>query len=84
VRLGATPAGIAEQGLKVTAKPANWEAWTGLVFPVSGSYVVPGALVPIDVDLERGVASYVEPHLWMHHRLDAVTNQRRSRQARAA
>jgi hypothetical protein len=45
---------------------------------------LPGALVPIDVDLERNVASCVEPHLWMHYRLDAATDAGRSRFGRAA
>jgi hypothetical protein len=39
------------------------------VFPASGRYVVPGALVPIDVDVEARIARYEEPHLWMHYRV---------------
>jgi hypothetical protein len=50
----------------VRATPGDWEQWTGLVFPVTGSYVVPGALAPLEIDLEQHVGMYVEPHLWMH------------------
>ena len=41
----------------------------GLTFPDSGEYIVPGALNPISADVERDEAEYVEPNVWMHHRL---------------
>ena len=81
-RLGATPAGIVARWLTVTATPSDWADWTGLVFPDTGRYVVPGALVPLDIDLERNVGTYVEPHLWMHYRLAAEGD--RSAESRAA
>jgi hypothetical protein len=71
-RLGATPAGVIDRWLTVEATPDDWATWTGLVFPVSGRYVVPGALVPIDIDLDRNLGTYFEPHLWMHYRLEAL------------
>ncbi|HPI33463.1 MAG TPA: transferase, partial [candidate division Zixibacteria bacterium] len=48
---------------------AQWEAWTGLTFPGSGEYVVPGGLAPVRVDRERDRAEYLEPNVWMRHRL---------------
>ena len=45
----------------------DWEAWTGLVFPEDGDYIVPGALVPVRFAGGRGV--YVEPNVWMRHRV---------------
>ena len=42
-----------------------WEDWTGMHFPEDGSYVVPGALVPVEFAGGRGV--YVEPCVWMRH-----------------
>jgi GNAT superfamily N-acetyltransferase len=68
-RLGATAAGIVPSWLNVVAPPADWTRWTGLVFPMSGMYVVAGALVPIEIDLEANTGSYREPHLWMHYRI---------------
>jgi GNAT superfamily N-acetyltransferase len=69
VRLGATPAGVVSRWLSVTASLDEWADWTGLVFPESGAYVIPGGLVPLDVDVEDDTGRYVEPHLWMHYRL---------------
>jgi hypothetical protein len=34
-------------------------------FPEPGSYVVPGALVPVEFDDRGGL--YVEPNVWMRH-----------------
>jgi GNAT superfamily N-acetyltransferase len=68
-RLGATPVGVMPAWTIVEAPLESWETWTGMVFPASGRYVVPGALVPIDVDVEARIARYEEPHLWMHYRV---------------
>lgn len=32
-------------------------------------YAVPGALVPLKIDVDRNVGEYVEPHLWMRYRI---------------
>jgi hypothetical protein len=47
----------------------QWEERTGLSFPVSGDYVVPGALAPVTFDREAGRGVYVEPNVWMHDRI---------------
>ena len=53
----------------VAASIVDWQRWTGLVFRKSGPVIVPGALSPIHVSLEQDHAVYVEPNLWVHHRL---------------
>jgi GNAT superfamily N-acetyltransferase len=70
VRLGAKPAGVVGRWLNVTASVDEWAHWTGLVFPETGKYVIPGGLVPLDVDLQSDLGCYAEPHLWMHYGLD--------------
>jgi hypothetical protein len=69
VRLGATPAGIIDSWLTVIATVQDWGRWTGMIFPASGKYTVPGALVPIEIDVERNIGRYVEPHLWMRYKI---------------
>jgi GNAT superfamily N-acetyltransferase len=66
-RLGAELLGIAEDSLVVEGTVAELEEWTALELPESGSYVVPGALVPVEVDLENDRGSYREPNVWMRH-----------------
>jgi GNAT superfamily N-acetyltransferase len=77
-RLGATPAGVVDGWVTVTGSAAEWARWTGMMFPESGSYIIPGGLAPLEIDLERGVGCYREPHLWMHHRVAPVGGTRRS------
>jgi GNAT superfamily N-acetyltransferase len=76
-RLGARPVCIATRWTTVSGSVEDWERWTGMTFRQSGPHVVPGALVPIEIDLRRDHGSYAEPHVWMHYRLD-------DRQQRAA
>jgi GNAT superfamily N-acetyltransferase len=68
-RLGATPVAVMPAWTVVEAPLEDWTAWTGMMFPMSGWYVVPHALVPIEVDAEAGTARYEEPHLWMRYRI---------------
>jgi GNAT superfamily N-acetyltransferase len=66
-RLGAKVLAVCEHSMTITGTVAEWEKWTGMAFPESGEYVVPGALAPVAFDLERDEGRYVEPNVWMHH-----------------
>jgi GNAT superfamily N-acetyltransferase len=66
-RLGAEIAKVAPESMRIPGTVAQWEEWTELAFPESGSYVVPGALVPVEIDRERDEGLYVEPNVWMVH-----------------
>ena len=56
------------RSMAVRGSLRQWEEWTGMGFPGVGSYVVPGALVPVTVENgSEGV--YVEPGIWVLHRL---------------
>jgi hypothetical protein len=39
----------------------------GQATPESGAYVLPQALVPIEIDRASGRGRYVEPNVWMRH-----------------
>ncbi|MDH4177797.1 MAG: hypothetical protein OEW31_06950 [Thermoleophilia bacterium] len=58
------------RALHVPGTVAEWEQWAGMAFPESGQYVVPGALMPVAVDVDADRGPYVEPDVWMHHRLE--------------
>lgn len=66
---GAKLIGVAPRSMRITGSVADWESWTKLSFPDTGAYVVPGALVPVEIDRERDEGVYVEPNVWMHHRI---------------
>jgi GNAT superfamily N-acetyltransferase len=66
-RLGADIVKVAPESTVVTGTLAEWEEWTEMALPESGAYVVPGALVPVEIDRERDKGVYVEPNVWMVH-----------------
>lgn len=67
--LGARVVGICRRSLTHEAPIERWSAWTGLHFPGTGRFIVPGALAPLEVDFEAGTAIYREPNVWMQHPL---------------
>lgn len=66
-RLGAKIVKACPQSMLIEDTVEAWEMWTGMQFPDSGQHIVPGALVPVEFDLERNVGRYVEPNVWMAH-----------------
>lgn len=71
VSLGGEVLDICPASMVITGTVAEWEEWTGMRFPDSGGYVVPGALVPVEFDRYRDQGRYVEPNIWVRHRLTA-------------
>jgi len=68
-RLGASIAKIAPRSMRIPGTLAEWRSWTGMEFPVSGRYTVPGALNPVTVNVGRDRAVYVEPNVWLVHEM---------------
>jgi GNAT superfamily N-acetyltransferase len=68
-RAGARIVRAAPHSMTISGTVAEWQEWTGLSFPVSGPYVVSGALAPVEMDLEAGSGVYHDPNVWMVHRL---------------
>lgn len=69
VQAGGQVEGIAWCSSTVQATLARWREWTGLPFDRDGSVVVPGALVPVLVSTSQNAAVYVEPNVWVSHRV---------------
>jgi len=68
-RAGARVERVAPASMTVCGSLQQWREWTGLPFDTQGDIEVPGALVPVRCEPERGYAVYVEPNVWMRHRL---------------
>ena len=66
-RLGGETIKICHQSMIIPGTVREWETWTGLKFPGSGRYIVPFALNPIEIDLEKDQGCYVEPNVWVVH-----------------
>lgn len=55
----------AEAAMLIEGSREEWEGWTEMAFPADGTYVVPGALVPVTFTDGHGV--YREPCVWVEH-----------------
>lgn len=57
--------GPCERSMVVDEPLAFWENWARQTYAKSGSYALEGALVPVDIDVERRVGRYEEPNVWV-------------------
>ena len=69
-RMGAEILAVAPRTLLITGSVPEWERWTEMRFPDSGSYVVPGALQPVAIDRQADEGRYEDPNVWMRHAID--------------
>jgi GNAT superfamily N-acetyltransferase len=69
VRAGGRVVRVCPASMVVPGTLAQWRSWTGLPFDRSGTAIVPGALTPVHVCVEHDHAVYVEPNVWVRHRV---------------
>ncbi|WP_170070224.1 N-acetyltransferase [Knoellia remsis] len=69
VRAGGVIEGVCSRAMAIPGTLDEWRSWTGLPFDRSGDVVVPEALNPVHVSVEQNHAVYVEPGVWVRHRL---------------
>ena len=55
--------------MSISGSISEWKTWTGMDFPQSGKYCIPGALVPVEFFLENDKAEYIEPNYWIAYSL---------------
>lgn len=71
-RLGGKIIKPCHEAMTIRGTRAEWEEWTGMKFPQSGRYVIPGALNPIEMNIEQGQGLYIEPNVWMVHESGSI------------
>jgi GNAT superfamily N-acetyltransferase len=69
VQSGGTIVKIAPYAMTIVGTIAEWTTWTGLSFESSGLVAVDGGLAPVHVCVEQDHGVYVEPGVWVHHRV---------------
>ncbi|MEV6345684.1 hypothetical protein [Actinoplanes sp. NPDC051851] len=67
VTLGGTLGTPAHRSSMITGTVHEWETWTGMAFPESGSYVFPHGLAPLLIDRTADRGTYWEPCVWVSH-----------------
>jgi GNAT superfamily N-acetyltransferase len=68
-RAGARIIKPCHHAMAIRSTRADWERWTSLKFPQSGTYSIPGALNPMEMNVEKDEGVYIEPNVWMAHLL---------------
>ena len=68
-RAGAQILKPCHEAMIIRGSRQDWESWTGLKFPQTDTYFIPGALNPMNMDLEKDEGVYIEPNVWMVHPL---------------
>ena len=58
---------VCHRSKTVRGSRTDWESWTRMEFPQSGRYIIPGALEPIEMNVEKDEGIYIEPNVWMQH-----------------
>ncbi|MFI8522477.1 N-acetyltransferase [Streptomyces sp. NPDC085481] len=69
VRAGGTIEKVAPASMTVGGSVEQWRKWTRKPFDTDGPVEVDGALVPVHCEASRGYAVYVEPNVWVRHRV---------------
>ncbi|MED0672799.1 GNAT family N-acetyltransferase [Aneurinibacillus aneurinilyticus] len=66
-KLGAKILCPIQKSMVIKGTVNEWEEWTNMRFPETGQYIVPGALQPIKIDVEKNFGIYEDPNIWMRH-----------------
>lgn len=57
------------RSMLVEGSVEEWERWTGLAFPASGRYVIPGANATLEIDREADRGTHWDANVWIIHDL---------------
>ena len=68
-RAGAKIVKPCHEAMTIRGTRAEWESWTGLKFMQSSEYHIPGALNPMRMNVEKEEGVYIEPNVWMVHKI---------------
>ncbi|MGH8829085.1 MAG: N-acetyltransferase [Jiangellaceae bacterium] len=69
-RAGGEIVRVCPRAMTISGSLAEWREWTGLPFDRTGDVELPGGLVPVHCSVEHDHAVYVEPGVWVHHKLE--------------
>lgn len=69
VRQGFRLMGICSKSTTIVDTISGWKTRVGMPFPETDNYVIPGGLVPLNIDYANDRGTYVEPNVWLYHEL---------------
>jgi hypothetical protein len=69
VAVGGEIQGVCDRSMVVEQSLEFWKPWTRSELDESGLVSFDGALSPLQVDRPAGIGRYVEPNVWVIHRI---------------
>jgi hypothetical protein len=64
----------------MTMTVREWRAWTGMVFPAIGEYIIPSGLSTLQIAIDEDRGTFTDPSVWVgtgiHGRPDLVLSYR--------
>jgi hypothetical protein len=67
--VGGVLGSVCDRSMVVEAPIAFWETWMERTLDRDGPQLLLGALAPVEIDMAAGVGRYVEPNVWVTHRV---------------
>ncbi len=68
-KLGGEIIKVCSKAMNISGTISEWENWTGMKFFESRKYCIPGALKPVAFDIKKDVGIYIEPNVWVKHKI---------------
>jgi len=69
VRNGGEIVRACKKSMQIEGTVQEWESWTNKKYPGDGNYIVTGALTPISIDTKKNIGKYIEPNVWILHKV---------------
>ncbi|WP_270255840.1 hypothetical protein [Kocuria marina] len=68
-RIGGRIIALSHTSMTISAPLATWRTWTTQPFTTTGLTTVDGGIAPVYVNADLDYAVYIEPNVWVRHRL---------------
>jgi GNAT superfamily N-acetyltransferase len=69
LKRGARLINLCAQSTTIIDTVSAWEQKTEMRLPETGNYIIPGALVPLQIDYATDQGTYIEPNVWLSYTL---------------
>lgn len=67
IKSGGQVTNVCSESVRIAATLSKWREWTGLALTKSGLEILPQGLAPLEVNVEKNVAVYCEPNVWVRY-----------------
>ena len=68
-RFGGEVLKVCHEAMYIPGSVSEWEEWTNMKFKETAYYTIKGALRPVHIDIENDIGEYIEPNVWILHRV---------------